>query len=189
MRLARGTSPISARGMSENHGPYWRPLLDHSKAELIKWLNEYKILWKEDSSNQRDEYSRNKVRQQIIPPLTELYPKSKNHIIRFAQQSFELAKFAQNHLRHELSKSLVKEANQVIIPLSFFSSLEGALIHISLVDVISSLTQQNFIPESKALFKLESYIRSPEKFTGTVQLTTNLLYKIKNNSLVFLTSP
>ena len=73
MRLARGTSPISARGMSENHGPYWRPLLDHSKAELIKWLNEYKILWKEDSSNK----GMNTV---AIRYVSKLFPLSLNFI-------------------------------------------------------------------------------------------------------------
>lgn len=185
MRLARGTSPIAAKGMSETHGAYWRPLLEANKKDLMNWLKNEGIPWKEDSSNQSVDYTRNRFRHEIIPAIEKIYPSAKNHFIRFAEQSHELAKFGREEVLKELKKYQENFDNTVSVPLTFFMSLDSSLIHLALVHIISELTNGTLIPESKTLNTIEKLIRKAPEKSPQVQLTTNLFYRVKRGQLLF----
>ncbi len=47
-----------------------RPLLDIPKQELINYANRNKLQWREDSTNKDPKYSRNLIRQKVMPQLT-----------------------------------------------------------------------------------------------------------------------
>lgn len=49
-----------------------RPLLRHSKSELVDYLSFKGVSWREDSSNAADDYLRNKIRHQLIEPFKQL---------------------------------------------------------------------------------------------------------------------
>ncbi|MDE0198764.1 MAG: tRNA lysidine(34) synthetase TilS [Caldilineaceae bacterium] len=51
-----------------------RPLLDVSRSEIIEYLREHDIPWREDPSNQDRTLVRNRVRHEILPRLQELNP-------------------------------------------------------------------------------------------------------------------
>jgi tRNA(Ile)-lysidine synthase len=72
--LLRGGSFGSFKGIPLQRGHFVRPLLFHTKLELIKYLQVNKIAWREDSSNLEDAYLRNQIRHQIIPGLKTLNP-------------------------------------------------------------------------------------------------------------------
>lgn len=44
-----------------------RPLLDFTKEDIINYAKERKLKWREDSSNKISDYTRNKVRNELIP--------------------------------------------------------------------------------------------------------------------------
>ena len=80
MRLCRGTSLAGLHGMNEIEppsllatarqvGPYLRPLLGISKKEIVQFLDENKHTYLVDSTNQSDNYLRNKIRKYVIPAL------------------------------------------------------------------------------------------------------------------------
>ena len=52
-----------------------RPLLDVSRSEIMEYLREHDIAWREDSSNQDRTLVRNRVRHEILPRLQELNPR------------------------------------------------------------------------------------------------------------------
>ena len=188
MRISRGTSPIAAKGMSENHGSFWRPLLGTNKHELTQWLKEQKLSWKEDSSNAYLEYSRNKFRHKVIPALEEVYPTAKSHIIRFTEQSYELAKFALEHLRRDLENCIQSEEGRVKIPLNFFRNLDNSLIHLILADFIRQFTKGNYTPENKMLTIISLLIKEAPESSAQKQLTTDLFFKIEVGELIFITT-
>jgi len=76
MRLARGSGtaglaaprPVSvtARG-----GEHWRPLLTLKKSELVAALRAVGIAWREDRSNARGYFFRNRVRHEVLPAWME----------------------------------------------------------------------------------------------------------------------
>ena len=52
-----------------------RPLLDVSRSEIMEYLWEHGIAWREDPSNQDRTLVRNRVRHEILPRLKELNPR------------------------------------------------------------------------------------------------------------------
>lgn len=52
-----------------------RPLLDVSRSEIMEYLREHDISWREDPSNQDRTLVRNRVRHEILPRLKELNPR------------------------------------------------------------------------------------------------------------------
>lgn len=63
-----GLSGLREISVSEDH-QIIRPFLNISRSEIIKYLSENNIAWREDSSNQNKKYLRNKVRHELIPLL------------------------------------------------------------------------------------------------------------------------
>jgi tRNA(Ile)-lysidine synthetase-like protein len=98
LRMIRGVSPGSLLGMEEWNPPHWRPLLDISRAEIIAWLNKNGLSFRQDSSNQKKDYSRNFVRHQVLKDLGHLNKKAVDHIIRFAQETQDFVKFTRASL-------------------------------------------------------------------------------------------
>ena len=71
-RLARGTSIKGLCGIPAKRGKIIRPLLGVTGAEIREYLNENGIPFRVDSTNADNAYSRNRLRNEIIPLLKEL---------------------------------------------------------------------------------------------------------------------
>ncbi len=69
MAMARGGGLRAMAGMKAFETPYLRPLLDHTKADLITYAKEKKINWREDLSNQQNKFTRNIWRNVLLPQL------------------------------------------------------------------------------------------------------------------------
>ena len=71
MHICRGSGLKGASGIKEND-KILRPLLEYSKAEIIKYAKENNIKYREDSSNTDIKYVRNYIRHEILPRLEEI---------------------------------------------------------------------------------------------------------------------
>lgn len=72
-RIFKGATLANLKGMSVVSGKFFRPLLFQFKQDLIAYALENNIAYMEDSSNQTDDYERNRIRHHIIPYLNEIY--------------------------------------------------------------------------------------------------------------------
>ena len=70
MQLIRGTKSFSP--MKEFSAKKWRPLLQHSKQDLVNYAQENNLEWREDSTNQESEFSRNKIRNILLPEIQDI---------------------------------------------------------------------------------------------------------------------
>ena len=52
-----------------------RPLLDVSRSEIMHYLEEHGIVWREDASNQDRTFVRNRIRHEVLPLLEEINPR------------------------------------------------------------------------------------------------------------------
>ncbi len=73
-RLCRGHSLMALSGMQVMHKKTWRPLLHRQRRELLSFAEDQKLSWCEDSSNDSLDYTRNRLRKQILPELAQLFP-------------------------------------------------------------------------------------------------------------------
>ncbi|SEM34836.1 tRNA(Ile)-lysidine synthase [Pseudomonas sp. ok272] len=107
-RLLRGAG---VRGLSAmpaqrplGHGHLVRPLLGISRAALEAYAAEHQLSWIEDPSNGDQQFSRNYLRQQIFPILTQRWPQAAATIARSAAHLSEaqglLEELAQVDLAH-----------------------------------------------------------------------------------------
>ena len=82
--LIRGTGAGGLAGIrpvqKEEMKSYIRPLLCVSREEIREYLKEKGISWVEDSSNQDLSYTRNRIRQILIPQMEQMNPRVVSHI-------------------------------------------------------------------------------------------------------------
>jgi len=69
MNFLRGSGINGLTGMKYQDEKLIRPLLHSSSAELRNYLQEKKVTWREDSSNNTDDYLRNRIRRHLVPAL------------------------------------------------------------------------------------------------------------------------
>jgi len=84
MRILRGAGPAGLAAMPVRRGRILRPLLTVSRAEIIQYLTERKIPWREDSTNTDEKFLRNRVRRRLVPLLNEFFPDWKNGLCALA---------------------------------------------------------------------------------------------------------
>ena len=89
MRVLRGSGPAGLAAMPVSRGRIIRPLLSVTRADVIGYLKEKNIPWREDSTNTDEKFFRNRVRRRLIPLLDELFPSWKTALSGLAEtQSF-----------------------------------------------------------------------------------------------------
>ncbi len=72
-RLIRGTSLIGLEGMSLQKENLIRPLLNIYKKDILKYLDDNKIKYCIDKSNFENDYTRNSIRNELIPFIENKY--------------------------------------------------------------------------------------------------------------------
>lgn len=88
LRLARGTGRQGLSGIRRERLAddiaVVRPLLDVNRSEVIAYLENNGLSWREDESNRNIDFLRNRVRHEILPALEQLNPKVRNALVRTA---------------------------------------------------------------------------------------------------------
>lgn len=69
--LLRGSGLRGLSGIRPAQGRIIRPLLCVSREEILDYLKEQELDWCEDSTNSSHDYTRNRIRSQILPAMTE----------------------------------------------------------------------------------------------------------------------
>lgn len=94
MNLIRGSGTKGLAGMLPKNGSVIRPLLCCSKREIIGYLQDHGLQWVEDETNQDVEFTRNRIRHQVIPMIEEQWNpnfcESASHTAAMLQQDEEL---------------------------------------------------------------------------------------------------
>ncbi|MBQ6371783.1 MAG: tRNA lysidine(34) synthetase TilS [Oscillospiraceae bacterium] len=80
--LVRGSGAAGICGIPPVRGIIVRPLLETTRNEIEKYLEENGISHIEDSTNSSSQYSRNKIRLQVMPVLREINPAAAKAILR-----------------------------------------------------------------------------------------------------------
>jgi tRNA(Ile)-lysidine synthase len=66
---------------------YYRPFLQISALQIREWLSTKDVPWIEDPTNQDTQYTRNKIRLQIMPALSKAFPSFRETFARSASHA------------------------------------------------------------------------------------------------------
>jgi len=91
--LVRGSGLKGLSGISAKRGKIIRPLIGIRKYEIVNWLKENKISYRTDPTNRSIRYSRNRIRNRILPEMEKINPeiiKSLTRLSRNVSEDIEL---------------------------------------------------------------------------------------------------
>ena len=81
LNLIRGTGITGLLGIRPRNGAIVRPLLCVNRKEIIQYLQNIEQDYVTDSTNLEDEYTRNKIRLNLLPLMEEINPSVKNSLV------------------------------------------------------------------------------------------------------------
>ena len=172
--LTRGSGIKGGCGIPPVRDNIIRPLIMCTRAEIEEYCEKNRLSFVTDSSNLTDDYTRNRIRHNVIPVLKEINSAAGDSFYRFTS--------AMNDV-NDLLDDLAFDA------LSLAKSDEGydadrlADLHISVLTraVGIILDQSGSVPDSEHIGSVVKLIKSKK---GKCQLNGGLFAEIKNNRLI-----
>lgn len=87
-RMIKGAGADIYNCLKKKNNYILRPMLDFYRTDIENYARENNLEYREDSSNKKNKYARNKIRNLIIPMLETINKKSKDNIIKFSKRIY-----------------------------------------------------------------------------------------------------
>ena len=112
MNISRGTGIQGLCGIWPVRGKWIRPLLYLDRCQIEAFLTDQKLAWRTDLTNNEDSYTRNRIRHNIIPAMTEqINAGTVKHIDELSVQARELWEYLDQGSRQAMIRCTVRKEN------------------------------------------------------------------------------
>ncbi|MGN0351400.1 MAG: tRNA lysidine(34) synthetase TilS [Roseburia sp.] len=144
-QMIRGSNLDGMAGMREERElekNIWllRPMLGIRRSEIEVYLKEKKQGYCVDSTNTDTEYSRNKIRREVIPILTEVNKQAVPHISQTAKMLGEVADYLHEQAERAYTESCRKQEDGIQIAEVLWEKypafLQKEVLYLALADVV-----------------------------------------------------
>ncbi|MBQ9764952.1 MAG: tRNA lysidine(34) synthetase TilS [Lachnospiraceae bacterium] len=125
--LLRGSRAKGLTGILPLNGMIIRPLLSVTKNEIESYLLERKVEWCTDSTNMSDEYSRNKIRENIIPVMKEINVQAVRHILDSGEFIGEMYEYLNAEAEKIYKTTAVQKDGKVMLAIKEVASLRRVM--------------------------------------------------------------
>lgn len=129
-RLIRGTGIEGLKGIPRKRLNIIRPILDISKEQILKFLKEHDIEYLIDYTNNTNDYSRNLIRNKILPLMSEVNENYLENISRFIKILNENSEIKEN-IKKELNKYKIPYSKNKIDEIYSIRNSNGASIRLN----------------------------------------------------------
>ncbi len=89
MNLLRGSGSRGLGGIPEARGRYIRPMLGISRSEIEQYVRDNEVAYVHDDTNDDTSYTRNFIRNQLMPLFVKVNPQAVLHIAQAAKRAAE----------------------------------------------------------------------------------------------------
>jgi len=117
MNFFRGTGVRGLKGIPVKKGYIRRPLLFASKPQILDFLNQNHLPHVEDSTNWQDDYTRNFVRNTLLPEIEKVFPKVRENLAANIERFQDVELLYMEALEKRLKKLVVVKNNETLIPI------------------------------------------------------------------------
>ena len=117
-RLINGTGQKGIMGIKISDNGIIRPLLGVTKKEILNFLDRNSIRYMEDLTNYDVRYTRNRIRNRIIPEMEKINIKYRDHINNFIELVSEDDSFIETIVDGYIKK-IIKERDESELRISF----------------------------------------------------------------------
>lgn len=128
MRLFRGAGLDGLLGLKEKNNLRVRPLLTLSKKQIIQWAISQQIEWREDASNASSKYTRNAIRNKLIPLAREIDERSTIGIDQSISLMQQWHAYAETKLEQDFGRFITRDKWGWCIDKSILSESYGEFI-------------------------------------------------------------
>ena len=123
--LCRGSGLSGLSGMRPVSGNRIRPLLCVGREEITAYLTERRISWREDGTNETLMYTRNRIRNVVLPCLREhVNPSSSEHIAACASAALEAERYIEKQAKKAWEAGAREACGEVRFSLSEYEELD-----------------------------------------------------------------
>lgn len=105
-----GLSGLSPFDLSTK--PFW----NIPKETLLQYAKEHLLHWNEDSSNTDTDFSRNKIRQEVLPVLREITPNLEQVFVKERLLLGELDSYINHQVEHLAQQNSIQKADFLSLP-------------------------------------------------------------------------
>lgn len=191
LNLIRGTGIKGLTGIKPRNGNIIRPLLCVSRQEILDWLHEIDQPYVTDSTNLETDYTRNKIRLQLLPLMRSINPDADNAIAETANHLQQAYTVYIQSIRNAADNVICNDNNELSISIPELNKYpaSGAILFEILSPLGFNSTQINdieaamnsqpgtrFISATHTLIKdRESFIVSPIDQSYFKSITLNLV--------------
>lgn len=161
-----------------------RPLIDFQKSELIEYAKIRNLLWHEDETNSLLQYTRNKVRLDLIPKLQSEYNPA---IIDIINRTTRLLQGA-DRVIHQYVRKHLPEVVENITTESFYVNIQAFSTFDMFIqgEMIQTAFAKYFRLPPPTLSKVDRILDLLDSETGAIFQITKTIYVAKDrNHLVF----
>lgn len=133
LNLIRGTGLKGLTGIKPRNGHIIRPLLCVSRQEIEDWLKETGQPYVTDSTNLETDYTRNKIRLELLPLMRNINPSADSSIESTALHLQQAYSFYQKAIEQSVSQVVSKNGNNISINIQGLKqapSVQGLLFEI-----------------------------------------------------------
>ncbi|MGW8312418.1 MAG: tRNA lysidine(34) synthetase TilS [Desulfuromonadales bacterium] len=127
MRLLRGSGVTGLAAMDVTNDQVVRPLLPFRRSELLAYLNQEGLAWREDESNLDLSFTRNRIRHQLIPLMVSFNPNISGLISGLCEQLQQDNAFWADLVEQEMARCSCLEQGLVTLDQQRLVKLSPAL--------------------------------------------------------------
>ena len=115
LNLIRGTGINGLLGIRPKNGNVVRPLLCASRQEVVEYLHRMNQTYVTDSTNLEDEYTRNKIRLNLLPLMEEINPSVKDGLVKTASYLNDVSKVYQQAIKESIDRIFITPEKEISI--------------------------------------------------------------------------
>jgi tRNA(Ile)-lysidine synthase len=117
MHILRGSGLSGARGMEIKRDIYIRPFLNVEKQQILAYIKMNNLSYVTDETNLNCEYTRNFIRNKVMPLIKEKYENAERAIYNFGNSCKEDEEYIESQINDD---GVLTQNNVAKIPLSYF---------------------------------------------------------------------
>lgn len=115
LNLIRGTGINGLLGIRPKNGNVVRPLLCASRQEVVAYLHRMNQTYVTDSTNLEDEYTRNKIRLNLLPLMEEINPSVKDGLVKTSSYLNDISKVYQQAIKESIDRIFITPEKEISI--------------------------------------------------------------------------
>jgi len=169
---------MKSNGTSSPLGYFSKPMLNLRKNEIVEYLVSNSLEWREDESNNSSKYKRNKIRNELIPLMSDIAGGNsalQKRISNLEQQSREISRDIASRSKDYL-QSMPSSSSSFLLKDTQFDLVQEEALHLWIKEVTNMELQVSY---DQMIRIRDQIFNHPDRLQWTLDVGSS--WKIKRN--------